>query len=493
MRNFLQLLGGLAHLHGCKVAHRDLKPSNVLVRRDSFEDRLSLSDGQRVKLLDQRNDAMVARVLNTSSSTSSIHSTSDEHAGGGFRAKPLTQANAKPLTQARDYDNLADSVTLHICDMGLSKRKGANMSLSTLGDVGTHGWRAPELQHSHLVGPQILEESLEAKDDPGTTLPAERGGENNEDLESHNDADTRSDHVTTSGTSAEAADMFAAGLLLFHSLSGGQHVFEMPHGVISPRPADLFAACQRLQLAFLLLHPRIGRAGYGRVDMDVYGASAAQRLRRCVTAVGIALRPASSLLESLVHFETAGITGDDSRFEAFQASRLEVVARSRQARIDDWYQRYHQTSLAQQQTMQARLLDRLQWHTHWQCIKCQELNRYPNPQTFNGETWANDASAQPHAPQPKDPPGAGEVAGMQPAPTLECLTCRQVYRMNGLQRPGRFYSVSPEAAALIASLLHPSPQKRPTASQALESGFFALGEALQSSDRIEAAQVQCHA
>ena len=82
-------------------------------------------------------------------------------------------------------------------------------------------------------------------------------------------------------------------------------------------------------------------------------------------------------------------------------------------------------------------------------------------------------------------------------------------------RPGRFHSISPEAASLIASLLNPVPSKRPTATEALASRYdtlplpcdsaasmaktvhflvviryFGVGDALQHSDMIQADQVE---
>ena len=76
---------------------------------------------------------------------------------------------------------------LLICDMGLSKRRDAAVSMSTLGDnVGTLGWMPPILHASP------------------------------------------NDHRNAADLEANAtSDVFSAGLVLFHLLSGGGHPFDL--------------------------------------------------------------------------------------------------------------------------------------------------------------------------------------------------------------------------------------------------------------------------
>jgi serine/threonine protein kinase len=118
-----QLLTGISQLHSLHVIHRDLKPSNVLVR----------------------NSAAVLEVEGSA---------------------PREKRNGRRQPQ------------LCLCDMGLSKRQSADYSISTLGDdVGTVGWRAPELRKA---GAQAT----------------------------------------------EASDVYAAGLIMYYILTGGCHVFD---------------------------------------------------------------------------------------------------------------------------------------------------------------------------------------------------------------------------------------------------------------------------
>jgi serine/threonine protein kinase len=125
-----QLLAGVSQLHSLHVIHRDLKPSNVLVR----------------------NSAAVLAVEGLSSSDSNDM----QKCGSSSRRQPQ----------------------LCLCDMGLSKRQSADYSISTLGDdVGTLGWRAPELRKA---GAQAT----------------------------------------------EASDVYTTGLIIYYILTGGCHVFD---------------------------------------------------------------------------------------------------------------------------------------------------------------------------------------------------------------------------------------------------------------------------
>ena len=122
-----QLLAGVSQLHSLRVIHRDLKPSNVLVREaSSFLETVTAATS----------DAAVK--------------------------KPR-----KPRMPQ-----------LLLCDMGLSKRQSADYSISTMGDdVGTLGWRAPELRKA---GAQAT----------------------------------------------EASDVYTTGLIIYYILTGGCHVFD---------------------------------------------------------------------------------------------------------------------------------------------------------------------------------------------------------------------------------------------------------------------------
>ena len=243
-------------------------------------------------------------------------------------------------------------------------------------------WRAPELQHGVAAGNTRATVDCAVIEDNGAAgsgaVDEEPSGE---------------EGAVASLSSPEAADMFAAGLLLFHTLSGGQHVFEMPHRLVKPNPTALLAAAQRLQLAYLLLHPRLGR----RPAALLGGTPAlSRRIRSCVAAAAGAAIPARvpaggpTLPDGL-----GGSAGEDERYVVWKAGRLEDLARQRQARIDDWFLRWHASPVEAQQTMQARLLDRLQWHTHWQCSRCRCLNRYANPNTFDGEAFDTKLPAEP--------------------------------------------------------------------------------------------------
>ena len=137
-----QLLAGLGHLHDHGIIHRDLKPSNVLVHR---------------------------------------------------RAAAATAASPPGGGGGGGGDG---ELTLRICDMGLSKRFGADYSLSTLGECGTMGWRAPELVMRH----------------PPTAAPPATGGDG--------------ELLRGEQPSATAeTDMFSAGLVMFHLLADGLHPF----------------------------------------------------------------------------------------------------------------------------------------------------------------------------------------------------------------------------------------------------------------------------
>jgi serine/threonine protein kinase len=91
------------------------------------------------------------------------------------------------LIKRRDADGPKSALTLCICDMGLSKRSGADYSLSTLGEVGTVGWRAPELAGAVETG---------------------AGG-----------------IFGRPNAATQASDVFSAGLVLFHLLAAGLHPF----------------------------------------------------------------------------------------------------------------------------------------------------------------------------------------------------------------------------------------------------------------------------
>ena len=118
-----QLLTGVSQLHSLHVIHRDLKPSNVLIRNS-------------------------AAVL------------------------------AAEVSASTEKRNSGRQPQICLCDMGLSKRQSADYSISTLGDdVGTVGWRAPELRKA---GAQAT----------------------------------------------EASDVYAAGLIIYYILTGGCHVFD---------------------------------------------------------------------------------------------------------------------------------------------------------------------------------------------------------------------------------------------------------------------------
>jgi serine/threonine protein kinase len=107
----------------------------------------------------------------------------------------MVHRDLKPSNVLVDVPEGGGEPRLLICDMGLSKRRDAAVSMSTLGDdVGTLGWKPP------ILNPEV------------------------------HDGDAQPD--TPALAAGAASDVFSAGLVLFHLLSGGGHPFDSPDHVV---------------------------------------------------------------------------------------------------------------------------------------------------------------------------------------------------------------------------------------------------------------------
>ena len=119
-------------------------------------------------------------------------------------------------------------------DMGLSKRRDAALSMSTLGHaVGTLGWKSPELccMKSSAALNEVNQQDamVSAKSTEDAVAVNGRGSEEN------------APRVLSQDEFAlgAASDVFSSGLLLFHLLSGGRHPFDSPTQQDITFPAQL--------------------------------------------------------------------------------------------------------------------------------------------------------------------------------------------------------------------------------------------------------------
>ncbi len=166
----------LVHYHTCKMEH-----GLLYLAMDRCSSSLSIASPKAREFLAQaqRDPALQRRLAKQlMEGLTYLHSAEVS----------MVHRDLKPSNVLVDIPDSGEPRLL-ICDMGLSKRRDAVVSMSTLGDdVGTLGWKAP-----------IWELNLAATDG-----------------ETHADA----------LQAGAASDIFSAGLVLFHLLSGGSHPFD---------------------------------------------------------------------------------------------------------------------------------------------------------------------------------------------------------------------------------------------------------------------------
>ncbi|KAI8048716.1 kinase-like domain-containing protein [Syncephalis plumigaleata] len=168
-----QIASGLYHLHSLKLVHRDLKPHNILVM----------------------------------SKVRSHSTTTDDH-------------------QAKNIE-----VRVLISDFGLSKRLEADQS--SFGDAtlrqgsGTVGWRAQELMRATdselLINGSSSNDSSSSSHDGRTKRRVIKAYTNMSTTETPDDNPT--EMPTTKPRVTKAIDVFAAGCVFYHALTGGDHPF----------------------------------------------------------------------------------------------------------------------------------------------------------------------------------------------------------------------------------------------------------------------------